>query len=477
MNPVREKAFELPCCIEGPSTFIPKVQYALQMLLLPMRINPVWCTKSSLSGKGLYYGLDPTELPSEVVSLRLEEDTCRYFESLGPYNATQVHWRELDSVRYPVLFNGSNPAKDDIIASAFFWLSGWQEYTISDRDRHGRFPFASSLQAAFGIAREPVVEVYREVLKQQLLLRDIPVNNRSWEERTWAFCPTHDIDYLRKWRPGMIYREVVERFLTNSSNGSVGQRFSRLGLFAKDALQPGDIFRKSFTRIIDETEQRNGRATIFLKTGAHGPHDVFYSPQNGFLKAMLERLKGNDCEVGLHPSYYAHTHAGYLAKEKELLEGVWGSTITTVRQHYLRYSLPHTLRLQLEAGFTIDSTLAFAEHEGFRNATCHPFLRYDVLKNEATNSWEMPLCFMDGSLFNYRGLGVDEAIDISKQLILACKKYNGVCVGLWHNTLWDEMDFPGWGRHYLEIMNYVEEEEGHIDSLSGALGGYLNLRN
>ena len=42
-------------------------------------------------------------------------------------------------------------------------------------------------------------------------------------------------------------------------------------------------------------------------------------------------------ELGLHPSYYAHTHGGYLAEEVQKFESEFGVRPESVRQHYLRY--------------------------------------------------------------------------------------------------------------------------------------------
>ncbi|MEM7382411.1 MAG: polysaccharide deacetylase family protein, partial [Bacteroidota bacterium] len=431
---------------------------------------PQWCKRGELGEAGIYYGTEFAGMGKVALCMPLQESTVDYFCSRTPYDINRICWREDNSGRYPVLFGGSTPEEDDIIASSFFWLSGWQEYTISNRDRHGRFPYEVSLQAVLGTIHEPVVDKYREVLQRKLLQISIPVKHRRWGEKDWAFCPTHDIDYLRKWRPGMVYREVVEHFLANGRRETISARVSRLSAFLADAARPGDIFRKALTRMIDEVASRGGKATYFIKTGAHGPHDVFYRPTHSFLRRTLRRLKTLDFEVGLHPSYYAHTHPDYLAQEKITLEKVWDDSVVSIRQHYLRYEAPLTPRLQEGAGFSIDSSLAFADHEGFRNGTCHPFLRFDIGQNKAGGSWEMPLCFMDGTLFNYRNFSTDEAVAVSEKLILQCKRYKGVCVGLWHNTLWDEMDFAGWGEHFLRIMDAAVRENANIDSLKNLLG-------
>ena len=54
-------------------------------------------------------------------------------------------------------------------------------------------------------------------------------------------------------------------------------------------------------------------------------------------------------------------------------------------------------------------------------------------------------------------------------MISVCREYGGVFVGLWHNTLWDEEDFPGWGEHFVQSLSIADRERACITSLRGAV--------
>lgn len=56
----------------------------------------------------------------------------------------------------------------DIIGSAFYFLSGWQEIKSTVRDTHGRYPFKESLQYELNITEIPVVNYYFHILKDAL---------------------------------------------------------------------------------------------------------------------------------------------------------------------------------------------------------------------------------------------------------------------------------------------------------------------
>ena len=463
---------ELSCCIEAPGEYVVKARYALSMLLMPLGIKPIWVQREQLAAGGIYYGPANVQVGSEVIHIHLQPRTIAFFQYGTAYSTTDVSWRFWENERWPVLFGGPEDKGDDFIASTFFWLSGWHEYTVPRRDFHGRFPFVASLQSELGIGAMPCVDAYRERLGRLLQDFGVTLRRRTWNGKEWAFCPTHDIDYIRKWRPGMIYREVVQYLMANRLQHAFPKRLKRFGLFAVDLVRPVDIFWSSLKRIIKETHRRDGAGTYFFKAAAHGPRDVHYSLHRARVKRTISWLLAHNFEVGLHPSYFAYNHPGYMGEEKKRLEDVSKQDLQSVRQHYLRYDL-NTSRLHVDEGFKIDSTLAFADREGFRRGTCLPFKVFDIDSNIELDLWEMPLCVMDGTVFNYRHLSGDLALDVTIELMQWCKRFGGVCVGLWHNTLWDELDFPGWGDHFIASMDYAIGEGAYMGTLSDSLAIYL----
>ena len=86
--------------------------------------------------------------------------------------------------------------------------------------------------------------------------------------------------------------------------------------------------------------------------------------------------------------------------------------------------------------------------------------------------WEMPLSVMESALFNRMNLSPSEAIDYTRKLIHTCADFGGVFVGLWHNTLWDELDYPGWGAHFEATLDETVRQEGGMKALEGALDSW-----
>jgi hypothetical protein len=125
------------------------------------------------------------------------------------------------------------------------------------------------------------------------------------------------------------------------------------------------------------------------------------------------------------------------------------------RQHYLVFQVPQTWVALEEAGFKYDLTLGFNEHEGFRCGICYPYKPFDVIKREIVDIWELPLTVMDGSIFAYQKVSVEQGLERVKVLIDTVERYNGVFVPLWHNSSFYIEEDPRPFLLYKEMLQYL----------------------
>lgn len=448
----------IACCVEAPESFRPKASYALTVLLEPLGLTPAWTPREALGG-GVYYGPRPDRQPDGVLALRLDPATAAFFDAGGPYDPAAVAEVEWDGEAWPVLFPGERGG--DLVASAFFWLSGWQEVTTTARDVHGRFPYAASLQAALGCVGQPLVDVYRSVLAEGLAQRGVPVRRAAhWNGKPWAVALTHDLDLLRKRRLGTLARAVT-------------RRDGRRGEAVRQALTSPNPRLHSLDRIAEAERSRGVGATYFFKTpAARSRWDVPYDfgPE---LRRRIAGLEADGFEAGLHPGYFAHDHAALMREERDRLGAVTGAPLVSVRQHFLRYDPVVTPRLQQAAGFRLDSTLGFAGREGFRRGTCFPFRLFDPAANAPLDLWELPLAAMDTTLFTHRRLAPAEAERAILDLFAATRRVGGCCVLLWHNTLYDEVDYPGQAAVFERTLDVALADGAAGLSLRDALTTYI----
>ncbi len=424
--------------LDIPDGLRPRMAYALETLLDGCGITPLYTQEQPV----LSIGVAPAPAP---VQIQVSETALAFFSQKQAYNPRHAFTHDVAGVRLPVLFG--TPTQPDWLCSAFYWLSGWQEWTTTRVDQHGRFCYEDSLQHALGTAHIPVVDLYATALAQALRQAGVVVPGRKWAENAWAFCPTHDIDALRKWQ------------------GKAWWRAGRDLVGAGRALTHGDPYARALRHLQAETRRHGVGATYYFKGGGHAREDHHYRLGHPALQSLLREPL---YEIGLHPSYHAYNHAAALKAEQEALCQAAGRRISAVRNHYLRYDAL-SLRLHEAAGFETDSTLSFARHEGWRRGTCRPFRVYDIEQDRATNVWEMPLAVMDTTLFGYRNLDAAAGWRATEMLLEAARRLGGVCVGLWHNGLENDQADAKSAQHFTRTLDAAVEGGALVTSVGAAL--------
>jgi hypothetical protein len=469
--------------IQAPDSFRRKAFYAMEMLLRPLGLRPVDAGGTDYAAGAAYQGAEQRpgiwyapEAPTvgEWLFIRLDPQTPKSitssFRGKAPLLASGRAGRApaAFAAGVPYLFPGGINDAGDPIASAFYWLSGCDYVANPERDRYGRVTGNGSLLDELGLVESAPVDAYGEGLASALREHGMLPREESDHSR-WSLCPTFDIDYLRKWRPGILYREFVEYTLLGRGPAA---RWSRVAASLKDAIRPGDPYRTAVDRILSELDRASATGTFFFKGGATSAHDVAYSLRSGFVRSRMRTMQLGGHEIGLHPSFHAYNHPGYLSKEFSALARATGKQPVTVRTHYLRWDDLATPRHLHAQGFSADSTLGFPDRSGFRNGTCRPFQLWDHQADGVLDLWELPLAMMESSLFNREKLTTEEALARTRSLMKTAKRHGGVLVCLWHNVLWDEPDFEGWGEHFVDTLEAARIDGAEISSLAKALSRF-----
>ena len=369
----------------------------------------------------------------------------------------------------PIFYWGNNTPRDqllesretsvipaDIIASSFFMLSRYEEVVINERDRFDRFPAQASISYKAGILQRPVVNEYIDLLWDTLLaLKGDFVRAYPWGEKSFALCLTHDIDRIRLYANpkhilGTLWRVGIKRGDLRGGLGAIRDAFGTwLGL----RIDPYDTFE----RLMALEAELDIKATYFFMSGGRTAYDNRYHISK--LGSVLRELRKAGHEIGLHASFDSYRDEDRLRDEKQKLENVLSNTALGSRQHYLRWETPTTWTSLVRAGFYYDTTLGYAQSEGFRAGTCYPFNPYDVLDDQVLPIWEVPLIVMDSTLLGYRRLKTDEAKEAVMQMVAQVKRYRGVFVLLWHNSSLYDLVQPGVSAAFGAIMKETCSED------------------
>jgi len=370
-----------------------------------------------------------------------------------------LFWGEGRQGQQPVWVreDGSVVFQVDILAAALFMLTRWEETILPDRDQHDRFPATASVAYRQGFLDQPIVDRYAMILRAWLQ-RLQP----GWTPRGRAFRwrLSHDIDHLRMFHSLTQFLRFLAAdlrrgrwaWLRDDITGMITSRW-------RFSHNPGIFGIRELARL-DESVNAQGYFYILVDArGRFGRQDDITHPD--FL-ALLQELENRGHVVGLHPGYDSYLALDNLLAEKRHLEALLGHSIAHARQHYLRFQVPETWRILERAGIATDATLGYADHEGFRAGTSHPFPPFLWEEDRALTLVEHPLLIMENTLMQYRGLQPDQGLQRMRLLARRVAEVEGEYHLLWHNTS-VVREWRPWFAIYRAFLHHPDEH-GNADS-------------
>jgi hypothetical protein len=338
----------------------------------------------------------------------------------------------------------------DIFSAAFALLARTEEYLSDVADQHQRFPAKANGWLAYGIQQVPLVDTWAwellEVLQQKYPAFD-------WPAPSWHYQPSYDVDLPWKYLHRPVWRSIAAsgRAVLKGEWSDLRERWSVLSGKKPD---PFDVF----DQLQDLHQGARQRPLFFIPVGNYGPFDKNIQPHRTAYRKLIRRL-ATFGTIGLHPSYRSFSQPQLLQEEKDRLEQIIGSPVTSSRQHYLRFRMPQTYQNLLEAGITDEYSMGFAETVGFRAGTAYPYPWYD-LENESTTSLMIhPFAIMDVSLHTYGQIPPAQALHTMQELMRTLQSTGGDLITIWHNnSLSGQSPWENWDRLYFQWLDWIQHQ-------------------
>jgi hypothetical protein len=356
---------------------------------------------------------------------------------ISPVWPTQCNWNEIEVLSFR--------QKPDIFASVFYVASLYHEYTYEKRDKHQRIPAKNSFLDQQGWLNQVVVDrwatqliaLIEEKLKIKLKQQHIP----------FSIVPTFDIDHAFAYKYKSGWRRAISR-LKDLLTYDKTRIYERKQVESGEIQDPYDTFEE-----ILAIGRAGFTVRVFWLLGDYAEFDRNLPHNNAAHKRLIQKM-ANAVHVGLHPSYASNESLGKLQIEKQRLESIVNKNVTISRQHYLKLEHGKTWRELVKAGFTDDYTLGFADQPGFRAGLSRPFPWFDLKKNRITDLTLHPITYMDGTLNEYMGLSIAEAIGVVDNLMQEVRTYGGEFISLWHNeTIGNYGIWKGWREVLDHTLN------------------------
>jgi len=338
----------------------------------------------------------------------------------------------------------------DIIAATFFMLSRWEETVVDVRDEHDRFPASASVAYQQNFLDRPVVDEYALVLQAWLHLI-LP----NWQPKLHQFSVklSHDIDHIRRFLDGPTAFRALGRSLLKQFD--LRNAWQICLDTVSQTIKPDQTPEiRGIEALANLSIQYGFDSAFYFMTTKPGPRESDYTLTAPRMRQLVKNLQTRGFEIGFHPGYFTLNNSTLLVNQKTQLDAILGKTKYGGRQHYLRFRVPDTWRHWEQAGLVYDSTLGYADHEGFRCGTCHPFQPFDLEQDHQLELWELPLIVMDGTLKQYRHLTPADGLEVVMRLARKCKQVGGIFTLLWHNSSVYGDWFP-WFVVYHNILNQL----------------------
>ncbi len=409
-----------------------------------------------------------------------EETTGRVIFRLTRAEAPSADYDQLpfDEQAIPVLFTNNPNSREwffitskgnllfnhDLLSSIFYMLSGQQEIEKQERDQFGRFSYHSSIQKELNCASVPLVNYYFEIIIRGLE-HFAKAHGMHVERRrlfpSFGFALSHDVDRVAYHH----IREVLHKVkLLLYSKEKTYQKKKLIREIINGLLTQVNPSGKkdpwwNFDWLITLEKQLDIRSSFYFLQKEDARMDSQYHFSNKKIKHLISDIKEQGFEAGLHGSFYSYNNLRKLQQQASEWAHHTGVQAKGVRQHFLRYKLPETSRIHASIGFLYDTTLGFADHDGYRNGYCHPFCPFDHERDEMVPIWEIPLVMMEMSVLDYRNLSNKQLQMLVFKYIREAEKFGGIFSLLWHNCRLNEMETRGITGFYETLLKQIVKEK------------------
>lgn len=318
----------------------------------------------------------------------------------------------------------------DIISLPFIMLSRYEETIVEERDDFGRFEFKNSIAAKYNFIDFPIIDEYAMILKE-LLKNYIP--KIKLIKHSCKIVPTHDIDEIFRFS-GIIktIKTILgDIYLYKDIKAVIVSIYQLLKTIYNSKYDPYIV---SINDLINLSKELNLKSEFYFMGAKPSKYDCGYDLNSNPIQDVLKKISENKMVIGLHGGFNTFTDFKLLDNEKNNIEKKSKNKLIKARQHYLRFDINTTFKVMEKVGLKFDSTLGYAEREGFRCGTCHEYYPFDFSMDKQMKIVERPLIVMDATLIDYRNFTISQAFKKLEFLFSRCNFVGGDFVILWHNN-------------------------------------------
>jgi hypothetical protein len=286
------------------------------------------------------------------------------------------------------------------------------------------------------------------MLKNMLLYLGL---NQKLKTKNYQLILTHDVDIVYKYKNKIsMLRELIGDIIKRKSLKLFAQTLKKqIKFISRKEKDPFD----TYDYLMDISEKVGVKSYFFLHSSTSAKQDV---NNDKFLKEISQKILKRGHYLGYHPSYNAYNDFELFIKDKEKIENIIEQKLTVGRAHFLRFEIPTTWQIWENANMQWDSSLSYADKEGFRCGVCYPYSVFNIISRKKLNLKERPLIVMEGSFTTYQDTTPQDMEEKIKLLMKKVKKYDGEFVFLWHNSSFNTSFWKRYEYVYEKVLKVIK---------------------
>jgi len=351
-----------------------------------------------------------------------------FFRAVGLLFEKEIESQELTFIEYEghkaffQVHGDASAMPFDPFAASFYLISRYEEYLPYVRDEYGRFEAAQSIAYREGFLKQPLVNIWAEIIGRLVEERYRSITVRK---KKYTFIPTIDVDSAWFFKAKGLIRNLGG-FIRSLFRLEMSGFAERVGVITGFRDDPFDTYRQQIKVI----KKYQIELIYFILFAEYARNDKNLPVNNKKFQVLIKSL-GDYAEVGIHSSYNSSFDHDKLRTEVKKLSQVLNKEITRVRQHFTRLNLPATYRNFLTSGIKNDYSMGYMHHPGFRAGICDPFPFYDLDMDHVTSLMVYPFGFAFTSMSPHPS---EKNLSVAKEIISTVKSVNGTLVMVWENT-------------------------------------------
>jgi hypothetical protein len=423
-----------------------------------MIFNDIFILSKNVSvNYGIKSGSELTIIPGDIHSFFSEKQEIPHY-SIYEWEGRKLPILFQKTDVHPIISKSQNnriTIKGDILMSAFYFLSCWQEYVSNESDSMGRFPFEKSLLFKLKLIQTPIVNYYFDILVKAIEnISEVEVSINPKHSDGLKIGITHDIDHCQtgSWQDG--YRQ----FMAGEWWNGIKKWCQRL--YKKDLWFNFDHLLK----IENDLGVTSSYYFITKQNRKNGYPNADYNFKSTQIQTVMNSIQASGHEVGIHGSI--GTGIEKTALNQEISE--FDHPVKGGRFHYLMMRIPQSFTILESSGLAYDTSVGFAEHIGFRNGFCFPYYPYDFKHEKPYSFLEFPFQMMDKTLIQpyYMGLKPEDAIQSVKILMDEIRKFSGYFIFIWHNNTIMGFKYKQWEAVFINTIKYGLDIQANFQPIS-----------